>query len=80
VFVNNEVTVGEDGSPRTRRWVSDILAIAPGEGADGTATTPVFTCDGSGGARPRSWPDGLGYDRLGRHGFDRAAFDEARVW
>jgi type IV secretory pathway ATPase VirB11/archaellum biosynthesis ATPase len=80
VFVNNEVTVGEDGSPRTRRWVSDILAIAPGEGADGTATTPVFACDGSGGARPRSWPDGLGYDRLARHGFDRAAFDEARVW
>jgi Flp pilus assembly CpaF family ATPase len=81
VFANDAVTVAGDGSLRSHRWVSDIVAVAPGEGADGTASTAVFTSHGRRGpAVPAQWPDGQGYDRLVELGFDRAAFDAARPW
>lgn len=63
----------EPGQWRRHRWVSEILAVTPGEWPTGYATTSVFsTPPGERAARANIWPDHLSF--LEGHGFDRAAF------
>ncbi len=67
-----------DGSVRRRRWVSEIIAITPGEKEKGYATTTVFHAGDTRRATAHTLPDHL--RRLERHGFDLAGFlTEARA-
>jgi Flp pilus assembly CpaF family ATPase len=50
---------GRDGCTRKQRVVDEILAIAPGEGAGGYATTTVFGRNGDNPAAPHVMPDDL---------------------
>ena len=73
VHVHLAQSVGPDGMARRTRWVSEILAITPGEAAKGYATTSVFVPAPAGPATPGTLPETL--DDLDAHGFDRAAFE-----
>lgn len=53
---------------RRDRWVTEILAVSPGEQATGWATTTVFTPNGRGPAVADTLPDE--YRDLERYGFD----------
>lgn len=67
-----------DGVVRRRRWVSEIIAITPGEKEKGYATTTVFHAGDTRRATAHTLPDNL--RRLERHGFDLAGFlTEART-
>jgi Flp pilus assembly CpaF family ATPase len=61
-----------NGTPHRRRWVSEIISLAPGERETGYATTHVFAPGSDGVARPAVLPDE--YRALARHGFDLAAY------
>lgn len=61
-----------DGSVRRHRWVSEIVAISPGEKERGYAATTVFAAGDGRVALARTLPDEL--RRLQRHGFDLASF------
>ena len=67
-----------DGSARRDRWVSEILAVTPGEREKGYATTHVFTpsstgqSEQAGPAVPGVLPDE--YRALERYGFDLVGF------
>jgi len=61
-----------DGTERRRRWVSEIVAIAPGEKEKGYAATTVFEAGDGRVALAQTLPDEL--RRLERHGFDLAGF------
>ena len=61
-----------NGMPHRRRWVSEIISLAPGERETGYATTHVFAPGSDGVARPAVLPDE--YRALTRHGFDLAAY------
>jgi Flp pilus assembly CpaF family ATPase len=61
-----------NGTPHRRRWVSEIISLAPGERETGYATTHVFAPGSDGVARPAVLPDE--YRALTRHGFDLAAY------
>ena len=67
-----------NGAVRRRRWVSEIIAITPGEKEKGYATTTVFHAGDTRRATAQTLPDNL--RRLERHGFDLAGFlAEART-
>jgi len=59
-------------TPRRRRRVAEIVAIAPGEREVGYATTHVFSPDPDGVAVPHVLPDD--YRTLAAHGFDLAGY------
>jgi Flp pilus assembly CpaF family ATPase len=61
-----------NGTPHRRRWVSEIISLAPGERETGYATTHVFAPGSDGVARPAVLPDE--YRALTRHGFDLVAY------
>lgn len=62
-----------DGTSHRRRWVSEVVAITPGEHGPGYAFTHVFGPAGPGlVAEPRILPDHL--RGLARYGFDVSAF------
>ena len=64
---------GRDGTPTKRRVVDEIIAVRPGEGMAGDATTTVFRrADGDGPAVPHILPDHLRV--LDRWGFAAAQF------
>lgn len=66
-----------DGTWRKRRWVSEIVAVEPGEDAKGYATTTIFTAQpGSHRATANILPPRLRL--LGNHGFDIAGFNAER--
>ncbi len=66
------------GGVRRRRWVSQIVAVSPGEKEKGYAVTTVFACRGDRAAVAHTLPDEL--RRLERHGFDLTGFlTEART-
>ena len=67
-----------DGTMRRRRWVSQIVAITPGEKEKGYATSTIFASRGGRVAHARGLPDDL--YRLEQYGFDVDGFlAEARV-
>ena len=72
VQLHLETTPLFDGSARRDRWVSEIIAVTPGEREKGYATTHVFTPSHSGPAEPGVLPDE--YRALERHGFDLPGF------
>lgn len=61
-----------DGSESRTRWVSEIVAITPGEKEKGYAATTVFDAGDGRVALAQTLPDEL--RRLERHGFDLAGF------
>ncbi len=66
-----------DGSWRKRRWVSEIVAVEPGEEAKGYATTTIFHASpGSRRATAHLLPERLRY--LTEFGFDLTAFNAER--
>jgi Flp pilus assembly CpaF family ATPase len=75
VQLHLETTPLPDGSARRDRWVSEIIAVTPGEREKGYATTHVFTPTHAGPARPGVLPDE--YRDLQRYGFDLAGFHAA---
>ena len=77
VQLDMEVEELPDGTERRHRWVSEIVAISPGEKDLGYATTTVFDAHEGRVAVAHTLPDEL--RRLERHGFDLAGFlTEAR--
>ncbi len=72
VQLHLETTPRPDGSARRDRWVSEIIAVTPGEKEKGYATTHVFTPAQTGPATPGVLPDE--YRALERHGFDLTGF------
>ncbi|MDR0958826.1 MAG: CpaF/VirB11 family protein [Propionibacteriaceae bacterium] len=73
VFVERAATTASDGTTQRFRWVSQILAVTPGELPRGYAVTRLFWADpGERVARPVTFPDHLG--DLTAHGFDLAAY------
>ena len=67
-----------DGTTRRRRWISEIVAISPGEKEKGYAATTVFADAGGRAALAHTLPDEL--RRLEARGFDLAGFlTEART-
>ena len=72
VQLHLETTPLPDGSARRDRWVSEIIAVTPGEREKGYATTHVFTPSTHGPAEPGVLPDD--YRALQRHGFDLPGF------
>lgn len=72
VQLHLETTPLPDGTARRDRWVSEILAVTPGEREKGYATTHVFTPNTTGPAVAGVLPDE--YRTLERHGFDLAGF------
>jgi pilus assembly protein CpaF len=68
-----------DGTRRRRRWVSQIVAITPGEKEKGYAATTIFASRNTRVAVAHTLPDEL--RKLERHGFDLAGFlTEARQY
>ena len=66
-----------DGTWRKRRWVSEIIAVEPGEDAKGYATTTIFATDpGTHRATAILLPPRLRF--LERYGFDLAGFNAER--
>lgn len=66
-----------DGTWRKRRWVSEIIAVEPGEDAKGYATTTIFAADpGSHRATAQILPPR--FRVLERFGFDLAGFNAER--
>lgn len=62
-----------DGGWQKRRWVSEIIAVEPGEDAKGYATTTIFAAPpGTHQAMPVLLPDR--FRDLERYGFDVATF------
>ena len=73
VHVNREVETGRDGSVRVHRYVSEIIAVSPGEKEKGYATTHVFrAAPGERVARPHVLPEE--FRELAAAGFDIASF------
>ena len=72
VQLDMEVEELPDGTERRHRWVSEIVAISPGEKDLGYATTTVFDAHEGRVAVAHTLPDEL--RRLERHGFDLAGF------
>jgi len=63
-----------DGTWRKRRWVSEIIAVEPGEDAKGYATTTIFAAQpGSHRATAQILPPR--FRALERYGFDLAGFN-----
>lgn len=62
-----------DGTSRRRRWVSEIVAVEPGEQARGWGLTKVFRRDRGGPAVADTLPDRL--RDLVEYGFDLAGFE-----
>lgn len=75
VQLHLETTPLPDGSARRDRWVSEIIAVTPGEREKGYATTHVFTPSPAGPAQAGVLPDE--YRDLQRYGFDLAGFHAA---
>lgn len=66
-----------DGTWRKRRWVSEIIAVEPGEDAKGYATTTIFAAEpGSHRATAQILPPR--FRMLERFGFDLAGFNAER--
>lgn len=63
---------GKNGVTRKQRVVDEILAVAPGEGVGGYATTTVFRRNGDSPAAPHVLPDDL--RDLARFGFALSQF------
>ena len=77
VHVTKQTRPAADGTAQVSRFVSEIIAVAPGEEQTGYAVTHVFKADvGTGVARPPALPDD--YRDLSRFGFDLAAFTQAQ--
>lgn len=76
VFATKHVEWDEEsGTGQVTRFISEIVAVSPGEEHKGYATTHVFkTAPGAMVATPGVLPDDLG--DLARFGFDHAAFRE----
>ena len=73
VHVTKQTRPAADGTAQVSRFVSEIIAVAPGEEQTGYAVTHVFKADpGSAVARPHVLPDD--YRDLTRFGFDLAHF------
>ena len=72
VQIHLETTPQSDGSARRDRWVSEVIAVTPGEREKGYAITHVFTPTPAGPAEAGVLPDE--YRTLERHGFDLAGF------
>ena len=73
VHVNSDVDTGRDRSVRVHRYVSEIIAVSPGEKEKGYATTHVFRArPGERVARPHVLPEE--FRGLAAAGFDIAAF------
>ena len=72
VHMHLDTTVGPDGTCRRRRWVSEILAVSPGEREHGYALTQVFAPAEAGPAVAAVLPDEM--RGLQQYGFDAAAF------
>ena len=73
VHVTKQVDPVEDGTARVSRFVSEIIALTPGEQAKGYAHTHIFKAHpGAAVALPRVLPDD--YRDLVRFGFDLAAY------
>lgn len=78
VQLDMDTTANPDGSVQRQRWVSEVVAISPGEKERGYAATTVFHAGDGRVAFAHTLPDEL--RRLERHGFDVAAFwAEART-
>ncbi|EWT06789.1 secretion system protein E [Intrasporangium chromatireducens Q5-1] len=75
VQLHLETTPLPDGSARRDRWVSEIIAVTPGEREKGYATTHVFAPSPTGPAQPAVLPDD--YRDLQRYGFDLTGFHAA---
>ena len=65
-------TTREHGTPVRHRFVSEVIALAPGEQETGYATTHVFTTGPTGSAVPGVLPDE--YRALARFGFDLTGY------
>src|SRR5690606_35693686 len=66
-----------DGTWAKHRWVSEVVAVEPGEQAKGYAVTTIFTTPpGSRRAVAHQLPAAL--QDLTRHGFDLDAFNAER--
>lgn len=69
VFQHLETTPAGEGTFRRERWVSEILAVHPGEKSSGIATTHVFSpSPGGGPCRPGTLPQEMRH--LEHWGFD----------
>jgi len=78
VQVDMDIEELPDGTERRHRWVSEIVAISPGEKERGYAATTVFEARDGRLALAHTLPDEL--RRLERHGFDLTGFlTEARA-
>jgi pilus assembly protein CpaF len=67
-----ETTLLTGGAARRDRWVSEIIAVTPGEREKGYATTHVFSAGADRIAVAGVLPDE--YRDLERHGFDLRGF------
>jgi pilus assembly protein CpaF len=67
-----ETTPMDGGAARRDRWLSEIIAVTPGEREKGYATTHVFSADTGRVAVAGVLPDE--YRDLERHGFDLPGF------
>ncbi|WP_114907673.1 CpaF family protein [Ornithinimicrobium murale] len=67
------VPVGDGGTRKVTRWVSEIQAVQPGEDSTGYALTPVFVPGPDGRCVPETMPEELRQD-LVDHGFDVDAY------
>ena len=77
VQLDMDTDEARDGTRRRRRWVSQIVAITPGEKEKGYAATTIFASHNTRVAVAHTLPDEL--RKLERHGFDLAGFlTEAR--
>lgn len=73
VHVTKQVDPAADGTARVSRFVSEIIALTPGEQVKGYAHTHIFKAHpGAEVAVPRVLPDN--YRDLARFGFDLAAY------
>lgn len=78
VQLDMEIEELPDGTERRHRWVSEIVAVSPGEKERGYAATTVFEARDGRLALAHTLPDEL--RRLQRHGFDLTGFlTEART-
>ena len=73
VHVTKQTSTARDGTPVVARWVSEVIAVTPGEQQLGYAITHIFRAPpGQSVARPHVLPEE--YRNLTAHGFDLAGY------